>query len=174
MTDLGPASQKLLREIARHDQRDGTTAKYLSRGRYTLEPGSGVYNRSTFRPLFEADLIVGWDKHDEDGLLHLTDAGRVLVAQLAEEQTAKKPKPKPDAESPAAIRALRELAELPQPVRPHSGSRRGIWSLGSRDGYSARELTFYALEKVGYVRLIHGAHLSTLIEITDAGRKRLA
>jgi hypothetical protein len=172
--ELSSASQKLLREIAKYDQRDGTAAKYLSRGRYTLEPGSGVFNRATFRVLFEHDLILGWDKHDADGLLHLTDAGRKIAAELEAQQAEKKPRPKPNAESPSAISALRALAELPQPVRPHSGHRRGIWSLGSRDGYSARELTFCALEDAGYVRLIRGAHLSVRIEITDAGRARIA
>ena len=175
MTDLSPASQKLLREIANRDKTgNGIAVGYLSRGRYTIGSSSGAFNRGTFRPLFEYDLVVGWDEHDEDGLLRLTDAGRTLAAELAAQQKAKTPHPKADPESPAALKALRALAELPQPVRPHSGHRRGIWALGSRDGYSARELTFNALEKAGYVRLTHGAHLSTLIEITDAGRQRLA
>jgi hypothetical protein len=174
MTTLTPASEKLLREIARQDSRGGTTVKYLSRGRYHLDPGSGIYNRATFRPLFDNGLVAGWDGQDEDGPIRLTDAGRALVAELDAQQAAKMPRPKPSAESPSAIRALRALAEMPQPVRPHSGDRRGIWCLGSRGGYSAQEATFCALEDAGYVQLLHGAHLSVLIEITDAGRRRLA
>lgn len=174
MSALTPASEKLLREIARQDARGGTTVKYLSRGRYHLVPGSGVYNRATFRPLFANGLVAGWDERDDDGPIRLTDAGRGLVAELDGQQTAKKPRPKVNAESPSAIRALRALAELPQPVLPYTGARRGVWALGRRDGYSANELTFCALEDAGYVRILRGAHLSRRLEITDAGRQRLA
>lgn len=178
MTELSPASQKLLREIARHDKGDGVAVRYAGRGRWHLDRSTASYNRATYWPLFERDLVTGWDEHDDDVPLRLTGAGRALAAELdtqAEAQQAvKKARPKPAAESPSALRALRALAELPQPVRPHGGARRGVWHLGSRDGYSARELTFCALEKAGYVRLIHGAHLSVLIEITNAGRERLA
>jgi hypothetical protein len=173
MTDLSPASQKLLREIARHDQRDGTAAKYLSYGRYTLDPGSGTFNRATFRVLFEHDLILGWDKHDADGLLRLTDAGRKVVAELEAQQVAKKPRPKPSADGPTALRLLREIAKLEKPTLIYSDGRRRSWSLG-RDGHRASIDTWLALSSADLIHIEYGFSGGKHVSITDAGRKRLA
>lgn len=171
MSDLGPASEKLLRALARADKGGGVYVQYLSRGRYHWGSSSAAYNRASFYPLFDAKLLSGWDG-DEDPV-RVTDAGRQMLVDLDAAAKPKRAKKPPNPESPAAIRALRVISTLPQPVRPYSGARRGLWALGSRDGHGTTEVLVYAMEKAGYVRIIHGAHLSTLIEITDAGVARL-
>jgi hypothetical protein len=175
MNDLSPASQKLLREIARYDQRAGTAAKYLSYGRYTLDPGSGAFNRATFRVLFDHDLIRGWDKHDADGLLRLTDAGRKVVAELEAQQAAKESRPKPSADGPAARRLLREVAKHDEPVLIYSGGRRGsLWALGAHDGYKATPAIWLALSGADLIHIEYGFAGSKHAMVTDAGLKRLA
>lgn len=176
MTDqvqLPPASEKLLRAISRNERFGGANVTYLSRGRYTLGSTGRAYNRNTFQPLFEHCLAEGWDEYG-GGPIRLTDAGREWLATADATAKPKREKKPPNPESPSAIRALRALAALPQPVRPYGGARRGVWNLGSRDGHGVTERLVYGMEKAGYVRMIHGAHLSTLIEITDAGRARAA
>ncbi|MFF4246251.1 hypothetical protein ACFYY2_17535 [Streptomyces sp. NPDC001822] len=169
---LSPASEKLLRALARADKGDGVNVSYLSRGRYHWGSSSAAYNRASFYPLFDANLLTGWD--GENDPVRVTEAGRQLLTELDAAAKPKREKQPPNPESPAALRALRAIAALPQPVRPHSGARRGLWALGSRNGHGTTELLIYAMERAGYVRIIHGAHLSTAIEITDAGRARIA
>ncbi|MCX4863497.1 MULTISPECIES: hypothetical protein [unclassified Streptomyces] len=169
---LTPAAEKLLRALARADKGDGVHVRYLSRGRYHWGSSSAAYNRASFYPLFEAALLSGWD--GEDDPVRVTDTGRQLLTDLDAAAKPKREKKPPNPESPAAIRALRAIAALPQPVRPYSGTRRGLWALGSRGGHGTTELLIYAMEKAGYVRINHGAHLSTSIEITDTGRTRAA
>ncbi|TXS16059.1 hypothetical protein EAO71_35120 [Streptomyces sp. ms191] len=111
--------------------------------------------------------------HDDDGPIRATDSGRKLIADLDTNTKPKRTKKPASAETPSALAALRALAALPQPVQPHSGHRRGIWSLGARNGYSARQTTFYALADAGYVKVHHGPHLSTRLEVTATGRRRL-
>ncbi|MGW1409455.1 hypothetical protein [Streptomyces sp. NPDC002403] len=171
MNALTPAAEKLLRALARADKGDGVHVRYLSRGRYYWDASGAAYNRASFYPLYDAKLLAGWD--GDGGFVRVTEAGRQLLTDLDAAAKPKREKKPPNPESPAAIRALRVIAALPQPVRPYSGARRGLWALGSRDGHGTTEVLIYAMGKAGYVRIIHGPHLSTSIEITDAGRARL-
>lgn len=75
--------------------------------------------------------------------------------------------------SAAALKALRALAKLTQPVTPITGWREGTWYLGSRDGYGARASTFGALQQAGYVRFRSGPMMGLRIEITESGRERI-
>lgn len=174
---MKPASERLLVDLARCDTGEGVHVRYLSRGRYHWDGMRGApYNRASFLPLYANGLI------DDDGSewqwngpVRVTDAGRDRAAMLEDQAAAKRrPKTKPSAESPSALRALAALAEFTEPVRPHSGDPRGVWRLGSRDGYAAKEATFYALVNAGYAATIRGDFLAVRIVITDAGRERLA
>ncbi|MFH8805271.1 hypothetical protein ACH4F6_37980 [Streptomyces sp. NPDC017936] len=170
---MRPASERLLRDLARCDRGEGVKVRYLSRGRYYWDGSRGVYNRSSFLPLYAHGLVD--DGGNDSAPVRVTEAGRRRAAEL-EEQVAQKrrPKTKPSAESPAALRALAALAEFDGPVLPHSGVPRGVWRLGSRDGYAARRATFYALAEAGYVEIIPGDFMARRLAVTDAGRERLA
>lgn len=168
-----PASERLLRDLARCDKGEGVRVRYLSRGRYHWDGSHGVYNRSSFYPLYAGDLVD--DGGNDSAPVRVTEAGRRLVAELEERDAAKqRPKAKPHAESPSALRALAALAEFDGPVLPYSGDPRGVWRLGSRDGYGAREATFYALRDAGYVAITPGDFMARRLAVTDAGRARLA
>jgi hypothetical protein len=171
---MRPASEQLLRDLTRCDTGEGVRVSYLSRGRYHWDGSRGIYNRSSFYPLY-ANGYLDEDVRLDSAPVRVTEAGRQLAAKLEEQEAAKRrPKRKPDAESPAALRALAALAEFDGPVLPYSGDPRGVWRLGSRDGYGAREETFYALRDAGYVDIIPGDFLARRLVVTDAGRERLA
>ncbi|QKV98145.1 hypothetical protein HUT19_41220 (plasmid) [Streptomyces sp. NA02950] len=167
---LPAASERLLREIAKYDTGKGVLFRHAARGRYLHPNTYSTFNARTFYPLTGNNLVT--DEGNDSAPVRMTEAGRKLLAELDASAQQKKPRAATDPESPAAQRALRALAQLEQPVTPHRGERKGIWSLGGRDGYSARETTFYALEKAGYLRIIQGAHLSLRMEITESGRQR--
>lgn len=171
---MSPASERLLVDLARCDTGEGVRVRYLSRGRYYWDGMRGApYNRASFRPLYANDLVE--DGGNDAAPVRVTEAGRKRAAKLEEKAAAKRrPKRKPSTESPSALRALAALAEFTEPVLPHSGDPRGVWRLGSRDGFAARELTFYALADAGYAEILPGDFLARRIVITDAGRERLA
>lgn len=176
MTDqptLSPASQRLLREIARYDERGGAVAKYLSRGRYHLNGGTLAFNRNSFFPLYENQLVTGWDEDDDEGPIRLTEAGAKLAAELDTRAAEKKPSPKPSADGATARRLLREIAKHDEPVVIFSDGRRP-WRLGSRDGYSASIDTWVALEKAGLIHVDFGFAGGKRVSVTDAGRQRVA
>lgn len=175
--EMTPASERLLLALSCSDKGDGVNILYLSRGRYHWDgPHGAPFNRQTFQPLYDHGLVQGWDRYDSDGPARLTEAGREYAARLAAQEAEKRARRRkaPDAESPAALRALAALAEFDGPVTPYSGDVRGIWRLGSRDGYGAKEVTFYALRDAGYVEIIPGDFLARRLAVTDAGRARLA
>lgn len=170
---MRPASERLLRDLARCDTGEGVRVRYLSRGRYYWDGSRGVYNRSSFRPLYANGLVD--DGGNDSAPVHVTEAGRERAAELEEQETKRRRLKKgADAESPSALRALAALAEFTEPVLPYKGNPRGIWRLGSRDGYAAREETFYALADAGYAAILRGDFLARRIAITDVGRDRLA
>jgi hypothetical protein len=169
---MKPASERLLRDLARCNTGDGVRVRYLSRGRYYWDGSRGAYNRSSFYPLYANDLVD--DGGSDAAPVKVTEAGRKLAVELEKRDAQRRrPKTKPSAESPSALRALAALAEFDGPVLPHSGDPRGVWRLGSRDGFAARESTFHALADAGYAAIIPGDFLARRIVITDAGRKRL-
>jgi hypothetical protein len=166
---LTPAAEKLLREIARRDNGHGVVFKWMSRGRYNLVGTTYTVNQRTFYPLTGAGLVT--EDHD-DAPVYITDAGRKLVAEL--EAKPKSPRAQPRADSPAALQLLREIAASDQPILVHSGTRRGIWSLGAHDGYSARATTFVVLQKDGLIDIEYLFAGGKRVTVTDAGAKRLA
>ncbi|MGW2213233.1 hypothetical protein [Streptomyces sp. NPDC001781] len=171
---ISPASERLLIDLARCDTGEGVRVRYLSRGRYHWDGMRGApYNRASFRPLYANDLVD--DGGNDAAPVKVTEAGRKRAAELEERAAAKgqRPKWKPDAESPSALRALAALAEFTEPVLPYSGNPRGVWHLGARDGFAARELTFCALADAGYAEIIPGDYMARRIVITAAGRERL-
>jgi DNA-binding PadR family transcriptional regulator len=180
MTDLSPASQLLLRELAQRDQGDGVAVKYGSRGRWYLagQVGSKNFNTRTFPPLYDAGLATGWDESDDDGPMRITEAGRKLAAELEAQATsreaAKKARPKTSADGPAALRLLSEIAQCDEPAWIYFDSRyRRFQRLNSRDGYQATVDTWRALEKAGYIRTERVSSIGgNRVSITDAGRKR--
>lgn len=169
---LSPASQRLLREIARHDKRGGAVAKYLSRGRYHLSLGGPAFNRNSFFPLYENQLVTGWDEED-GGPIRLTDAGAKLAAELDAQVAEKKPRPKPSADGATARRLLREIAKHDEPVMVF-GDGRLPWRLGARDGYSASIDTWLALQRAGLIHIALGDAGGRRVCVTDAGRRRIA
>lgn len=170
---MRPASERLLRDLARCDKGDGVRVRYLSRGRYYWDGSHGVYNRASFHPLYANKLVD--DGGNDAAPVRVTEAGRKLATELEERDAQKRrPETKPNAESPSALRALAALSEFDGPVLPYSGDPRGVWRIGGRDGYAARELTFYALRDAGYAEIIRGDFMTWRIAITDAGRERLA
>lgn len=174
MNHLSPASQKLLREIASRDKGDGVAVRYAGRGRWHLDHSTTDYNRATFPPLFESGLVAGWDEHDDDGPLRLTEDGRVLAAKLNAQQTQKKQRPKPSADGTTARRLLREIAKHDAPVLIYCVDRsRRVWRLGARDGYSASADTWLALSGSGYIHIDYGFAGGKRVSATEAGRERL-
>ncbi|WP_328336802.1 hypothetical protein [Streptomyces violaceus] len=181
MTDLSPAAQTLLRELARRDKGDGVAVRYSGRGRWYLDGVStGLhFNTRTFPALYDAGLAVGWDEYDDDGPMRITEAGRKLAAELEEQakaqHAAKLARSKPNPDGVTALRLLREIAKHDEPARIHDDGRRRVWRLGSHDGYSASVDTWVALAKAGRIRVDRvssiGGHE---VAVTDAGRERLA
>lgn len=171
---MAPASERLLRDLARCDTGDGVRVRYLSRGRYYWDGMRGApYNRASFHPLYANGLVD--DGGNDAAPVKVTEAGRRRAAELEErEAQRRRPRTKPNAESPSALRALAALAEFTEPVLPYSGTPRGVWRIGRRDGFAAREATFNALADAGYAAIIRGDFVSRRIVITDAGRERLA
>ena len=150
MTDLSPASQKLLRELARRDKGDGVAVRYAGRDRWHLAGIStdGLYSTRTFPALCAAGLAVGWDEYG-DSPLRITEAGQKVAAaletQAAERQAAKKARSKPNPDGAAARRLLREIAKCGELAPVHDDGLRRLWSLSSCDGYRASIDTWMAL-----------------------------
>ena len=181
MTELSPASQNLLRELARRDNGNGIAVRYASRGRWYLDgvDSSKLFNRRSFAPLYENDLAVGWDEYDDDGPMRITEAGRKLAAELEEQakaqRLAKEARSKPNPDGPAALRLLREIAKYDEPALVYAdGSNRRAWQLGARDGYSASIDTWSALRAAGRIHIEYSFAGGKRVSITDAGRERLA
>ena len=177
MTDLSPASQKLLREIAKYDKGHGVLFGYAGRGRYSHPNTLAAYNGGTFRPLYRHGLVD--DGGNDSAPVRVTDAGRKLAAELEEQAAAqaaaKKARPKPSADGTAARRLLREIAKNAEPVLIYSDSRqRRMWSLGSHDGYRASADTWLALSGADLIHIEYGFAGGKRVSVTDAGRKRLA
>lgn len=180
MTSLSPASQKLLRELARRDVGAGVAVRYASRGRWYLNgpTTSALFTTRTFPPLYQAGLMLRWDEHADDPL-RITEAGRKLAAELDEQAKAqhavKAARPKTSPDGSAARRLLAEIAKHDEPARICDEGRRRVWSVGSRDGHRASVDTWMALAKAGLIRIDRvssiGGHR---VSVTDAGRKRLA
>lgn len=179
MTNLSPASQKLLRELARRDKGDGVAVRYAGCGRWHFDGGIAGYNRATFPPLYEAGLATGWDEPDDDGPMRVTEAGRKLAAELDEQakaqRLAKEARSKPNPDGPAALRLLREIAKHDEAALIYADSRgRRTWQLGSRDGYSASIDTWSALRAAGRIHIEYSFAGGKRVSVTDAGRARLA
>ncbi|MET9909743.1 hypothetical protein ABZZ74_23560 [Streptomyces sp. NPDC006476] len=176
MTDLSPASQKLLREIAKYDTGVGVLFRHEPRSRYSHPHTRSVYNRRTFFPLTGGGLVD--DGGSDETPVRITEAGRKLAAELEEqyqaEQARKKGRPKPSADGATALRLLREIAQHDGSLVYDDGLRR-VWRVASRDGHRASIGIWVALEKAGYVRTERvssiGGHR---VSVTDAGRQRLA
>jgi hypothetical protein len=178
MPDLSPASQKLLRELAHRDKGTGVAVRYASRGRWYLDgpSSSDLFNTRTFPALYDAGLAVGWDEHDDDGPMRITEAGRKLAAELdaktAAQEAAKKARPKPSADGATAMRLLREIAKHEEPVLVYDDGRRRVWRLGSHDGYSASIDTWTALAKADRIRIERAGSIGgQRVSVTDAGRR---
>ncbi|ELP67655.1 hypothetical protein STRTUCAR8_08604 [Streptomyces turgidiscabies Car8] len=175
MTDLGPASQRLLREIAKYDKGTGVQFQYVGRGRFSHPNTLAAYNQGTFRPLYRHGLVD--DGGDDSAPVRVTEAGRALVvqmeAQAAEQQAAKKARAKPSADGPTALRLLREIAKQEKPAPIYNGGGRRVWSLG-RDGRRASIDTWMALQKAGLIDIKSQFAGGQRVSATDAGRKRIA
>ncbi|MFF9309971.1 hypothetical protein ACF1BS_03580 [Streptomyces sp. NPDC014748] len=176
MTDLSPASQKLLREIAKYDTGAGVLFQHESRSRYSHPHTRSVYNRRTFFPLTGQGLVD--DGGNDEAPVRVTEAGRKLAAELEEQakadQDRRKARPKPSADGATALRLLQEIAK-------HEGSliyddgRRRVWRVASRDGHRASIGIWVALEKAGYIRTDRVSSIGgQSVTVTDAGRQRLA
>ena len=150
MTDLSPASQKLLLAIAKYDKGAGVQFRYAGRGRFSHPNTLAAYNQGTFRPLYRARLVD--DGGNDSAPVRVTEAGRTLAAELeaqaTEQQAAKKARPKPSADGPTALRLLREIAKQEKPTPIYNDGGRRVWSLG-RDGRRASIDTWMALQKAG-------------------------
>ncbi|MFE9448331.1 hypothetical protein [Streptomyces sp. NPDC006739] len=175
MTELSPASQKLLREIAKYDSGAGVQFRYASRGRYSHPNTLACYNRASFFPLYQCGLVD--DGGNDSAPVRVTEAGRELAVELEEkhkaEQARKKARPKPSADGATALRLLREIAKHEQPLVYDDGLRR-VWRVASRDGHRASIGIWVALEKAGYIRTDRVSSIGGLrVTVTDAGRKRL-
>lgn len=178
---LTPAVENLLRELARRDKGDGVPVRYASRGRWYLAgPSSGpLFNTRTFPPLYDAGLALGWDEHDDDGPMRITDAGRALAANLeqqaAEQAEAKKNRAKPNPDSQTARRLLREIAKRDQPTPIYGDTRRRrVWHLDSHTGYSASVDTWSALTDAGRIRIDYSFAGGKTVSVTDDGNAYLA
>lgn len=169
---LAPASQKLLREIARYDKGDGVLFRHAARSRYMHPNTYSAFNRRTFYPLTGQGLVD--DGGSDHTPVRITEAGRKLAAELEAQQAAKKARPKPSAEGATAIRLLREIAEHDQSLIHDDGLRR-VWRVASHDGHRASIGIWVALEKAGYIRTERAASIGgNRVSITAAGRERLA
>ncbi|MFB9558589.1 hypothetical protein [Streptomyces roseoviridis] len=180
MADLPPAAEKLLRELARRDAGDGVPVRYASRGRWYLadSSSSSLFNTRTFTPLYDADLATGWDEHDADGPLRITETGRALATKLEEQAAAKqaaaKERATPSSDGPAARRLLREIAKREQPALVYGDRRRRkVWHLDSHDGPSASVATWLALSGAGRIHIEYGFAGGRRVSVTDAGRAYL-
>lgn len=177
MPDLSPASQKLLREIAKYDTGAGVRFLHAAYGRYSHPNTLTVYNRRSFFPLTGRGLVD--DGGDDSAPVRITEAGRELAAELetqaAAQQAAEKVRAKPNPDGQAAQRLLREIAKYDEPARIYSDSRGPrVWSLGARNGYTAAINTWFALSEAGLIHIEYGFSGSKHATVTDAGLKRLA
>ncbi|MCI3277577.1 hypothetical protein [Streptomyces cylindrosporus] len=171
MTTLPPASQKLLREIAKYDTGNGVLFRYASRGRFSHPNTLSCYNARTFWPLSKAKLI---DYENEDAPVRITDAGRQALAELDAQQAEKKTRPKPSANGATALRLLREIAKYDEPPMVYDDGLRRVWRVASRDGHRASIGIWVALEKAGYIRTTRVSNIGGhRVTVTDAGRQRL-
>lgn len=172
MTDLSPASQTLLRAIAKYDTGGGVLFRYAGRGRYSHPNTLACFNAGTFRPLYRLGLVD--DGGNDSAPVRVTEAGRKLAAELNAAAAEKKPRPKPSADGAAAQRLLLEIAKCDGVLRYDDGLRRA-YRVGSGSGHRASIATWIALEKASYIRTERvssiGGHR---VSITDAGQKRLA
>ncbi|MBP5870888.1 hypothetical protein QBB33_34900 [Streptomyces scabiei] len=175
-TELSPAAQKLLREIAKYDTGAGVLFRHAARGRYSHPNTLSVYNARTFYPLTGRGLV---DDGDNDSApVRITEAGRKLAAELDEQdkarQAAKKARSGPSAEGATAMRLLREIAKRDGSLLYDDGLRR-VWRVASRDGHRASIGIWVALERAGYIRTERVSSIGgERVSITDAGRTRLA
>ncbi|MFF8839599.1 hypothetical protein [Streptomyces sp. NPDC015130] len=78
MATLPPASQRLLREIARRDAGAGVQFELLPRRRYRLVGTDYTVNQRTFFPLTADGLVT--DNEDDTAPVRITDAGRARLA----------------------------------------------------------------------------------------------
>ncbi|CAL9647181.1 hypothetical protein [Streptomyces sp. enrichment culture] len=176
MTDLSPASQKLLREIAKYDTGSGVLFRHASRGRYSHPNTLTTYNQRTFWPLTGLGLV---DDGDSDSApVRITEAGRKLAAELEEkhqaEKARKKARPKPSAEGATALRLLQEIAKHDGSLVYDDGLRR-VWRVASRDGHRASISIWVALEQAGYIRTDRVSSIGgQRATVTALGRQRLA
>lgn len=168
---LKPATEKLLREIAKYDTGAGVLFRPAACGRYAHPNTLTTYNGRTFYPLTGRGLVTD---DGDSAPVRITDAGRQLLADLDAVAKPKREKRKPSAESPAALKLLRALAEQPARVLIYSGRPRTIWHLGSSDGLSARAETFLAIASAGYAEIAYEFAGGRRITITAAGRGRIA
>ncbi|KUN34807.1 hypothetical protein AQJ30_27425 [Streptomyces longwoodensis] len=176
MTDLSPASQKLLREIAKYDTGAGVLFRHAPRGRYSHPNTLMTYNMRTFWPLTGLGLVD--DGGNDSAPVRITEAGQKLAAELEEQhktqQAAKKARPKPSADGATALRLLREIAKHDGSLIYDDGLRR-VWRVASRDGHRASIGIWVALEKAGYIRTERVSSIGgQRVSITDAGRQRIA
>ncbi|MBT2429408.1 hypothetical protein J7F02_28280 [Streptomyces sp. ISL-112] len=167
---LPPASEKLLREIAKYDTGAGVRFYSGPAGRYIHPNTLAAYNARTFYPLTGRGYVT--DDENDSAPMRITEAGRQLLAHLDAAAKPKRKKKPPNPESPAALKLLRALAEHTDPVLIHSGQPRGVWHLGSRDGFSARDSTYFAVATAGYAEITYSFAGGRHIAITDAGRQR--
>lgn len=167
---LQPASEKLLREIAKYDTGAGVQFQHAARARYTHPNTLSTYNARTFYPLMSRGLLA--DDGNDSAPVRITEAGRRLLAHLDAAAKPKRKKKPPNPESPAALKLLRTLAEHTEPVLIHSGQPRTIWHLGSPDGFSARDNTYFAVATAGYAEITYSFAGGRRIAITDTGRQR--
>lgn len=169
---LTPAAEKLLREIAKYDTGAGVRFRSGAAGRYIHPNTLAVYNARTFYPLTGRGLVT--DDDNDSAPVRMTEAGRQLLAELDAAAKPKREKKPPSAESPAALKLLRALAEHSEPALIHSGTPRTTWRLGSRNGFSARSDTYFAVANAGYAEIAYSFAGGRRISITDAGRARIA
>lgn len=73
-----PASQRLLREIARRDEGHGVQFDLMPRRRYRLAGTDITVNQRTFYPLTAAGLVT--DNEDDTAPVCITDAGRAFLS----------------------------------------------------------------------------------------------
>lgn len=168
---LTPGNIKLLRLIAAEDTGAGVEFRYLSRGRYILRSGHGdAVNRGTFYPLDRHKLIDA-GSHD-DAPVRITAAGRDYLAQLDATAKPKTPRSKPTAESPAALRLLKAIGALENPVLVYKLPRR-IWRLGRDSSVTASVDTWMALRRDELISMDMSGAVGQVVRITQAGRQRL-
>ncbi|MBQ1118570.1 hypothetical protein, partial [Streptomyces sp. C3-3] len=150
---LKPASEKLLREIAKYDTGAGVRFHSGAAGRYIHPNTLAAYNARTFYPLTGRGYVT--DDENDSAPVRVTEAGWRLLAHLDATAKPKRKKKPPNPESPAALKLLSALAKHTEPVLIHSGQSRSVWRLGSRDGFSARTDTYLAVVDAGYAEITH-------------------